>query len=644
MKTKSLALLLILNGFALILVFAVYFYQTVDQSKYKWPEKFSDYQSQFRYSDFYLYAEDGSLINQLRQNFNKRNIVWTSIAEVDPDFLFRLIQQEDKRFYFHPGVDIFALTRALIDLTSDEKKSGASTLTMQLAKKILKLNTKTPLGKLKQIYAAIKLDAVWTKNEILEAYLNTIYFQGEIQGIGTATTFILGKSPNYLSYEEQSVLLKMIKNPNLNYSLLSNEQFHIKNNQQLAYHYHHFLIKQKNQSTIKSDINYELQKFADSTLKQHISALLSKNVHDGSVIVIDNYKKSVIAYVANSGPDLSQNPYVDMIQSYRQLGSTLKPFLYGLAFDKNILDLDSWLQDSPVNIVFPNGTYAPKNHDGIYYGWVHPAQALSSSLNIPAVKTIQLTGVDSFVNNLKIFGFSLNQLPDDYGPSLALGVLDGRLWDLAWAYHKLSTKSVFSKTTHNKLNWILSSPQNRSLTFGQDSILYVPQGFAVKTGTSKDMKDNWCVGYNDAYTIAVWVGNADSTPMQNVLGVTGAAPVWRSIVDYILQKNPTKITSFTDPEDEKSFIQLINNSPSVTYTKTNKIINPLSDSIYAVDPSIPNNQQKIILQADGDQNNLKWKYRNEFLKKPFFDLKKGRHIIELYKNSQKVDQVKILVK
>ncbi|MGZ6486592.1 MAG: transglycosylase domain-containing protein [Pseudobdellovibrio sp.] len=596
-------------------------------------------------SEKYLFSADGRLINQERTDFNKRNLMWTDLSEVSPDLIQKIIRQEDHRFYSHFGVDFAAIGSTVIDnalsLFSEKKFRGASTISMQLAKILFKINTRSIFGKFRQMQLAVALEIKMSKNQILEAYLNSISLSGESQGIGTASLTLFNKTAAYLNESEQLKILSLIKKP----IAAKNQSFENLAPIQLAPHYHHYLLQDQANYKPQSQLDYELQSFAIHTVRKQLEELKNKNVHDAGVLVLNNKNKTVLAYVGNSGSDFSSTPYVDMVQSERQIGSTVKPFLYGTAFDKNIIKLNSWIEDSPVDIVFENGTYSPKNHDQQFHGWVHPATALASSLNVPAVKVIQLVGTESLWTKLKDLNFHLDREPDYYGPSMALGSFEASLWTLTHAFQSfaLTESHVFSPETKMKISWILSHPQNRSLTFGQDSILNTPGAYAVKTGTSKDMKDNWCVGFNKDFTVGVWVGNSDSSPMENVLGVTGAAPIWRDIIDY-LAKNKKSTERLVTDEQEKLFIAEEANSTEPQVFGRSKILSPAANSIYAIDPAIPLKFQKIILEADGPQKNLKWIYKGTELKSKALSLEKGHQKIELFRENKKVDEATFLVK
>lgn len=604
-------------------------------------KSYSDYKNAHQLSHHTLYASDGRVISQIKNDFTKNNLIWTNLKDVDPDFIDRVLYQEDRNFKKHFGINWLSLLKVTWNnILKLDSPRGASTITMQLGKKLFNLNTKNLTGKFRQLVLASKIEYYWNKNQILEAYLNEIYFHKDFQGLATTTTALFQKSPQYLSFDEQTFLLAGIKNPSL--SVWGESKSLNLDRPNWAYHYHQFL-NQQNSNSLTTAIDFDLQKFATQTVRSQLGLLKDRNVNDAAVLIIDNHSGNIMTYVGGSGFDLSQAPYVDMVHAKRQYGSVLKPFLYGLAFDKKILNLDSWLLDAPLTVTFPNGTYAPKNHDEHYFGWIHPSQALGSSLNIPAIKTLQLVGVDAFYLELKKLNFKMTFDSEHYGPALALGVLDGSLWDLTHAYQQLAKEKVFSHKTQQKLNWILSRPQSRSLTFGQDSILNVDQGFAVKTGTSKDMRDNWCVGYNRDFTVGVWVGNSDNSSMHNVLGIDGAGPIWRDLVNFLLKTHPPTDTLVENSVD-LAFNQIEQKAVNPISSEPVQIRSPLNQTIYAYDPGIPAHNQKIRLSASGDQTGLKWKYKDQFLASDKVSLERGWQRVELYKDNVKIDESNFLVK
>jgi penicillin-binding protein 1C len=356
---------------------------------------------------------------------------------------------------------------------------------------------------------------------------------------------------------------------------------------------------------VRSTLDLPLQLAALHAVADQVGGLSAQNARDAAVIVADNRTGAVLAYVGGSGA-YSAAPAVDMAQSLRQAGSTLKPFLYGFAFHKGYLQPNSWLLDEPFEIGLDRGSYEPDNYDHLFHGPVPAKVALASSLNIPAVRVLGLVGVDDFRDLLGRLGFRELEDGDHYGPSLALGTADVTLFDLVQAYVALANggvwkplhflagerpgagKRVLSKAAASQVAAILSDREFRALTFGWDSLLATPYPAAVKTGTSKDMRDNWCVGFTRDFTVGVWVGNASGAPMWAVSGISGAAPVWRTVMDRLQEgrkAEPLPALAAKKSEFERG--------------RFGKILYPPNGAILAVDPDIPPGHQRVLLEASG---------------------------------------------
>jgi penicillin-binding protein 1C len=318
---------------------------------------------------------------------------------------------------------------------------------------------------------------------------------------------------------------------------------------------------------VTSTLDANLQRFARDTLTRTLIELNARahprNVQDGAVVVLDNATGEVLAWVGSSGA-LSGARDVDAVLALRQAGSTLKPFLYAQAIDERRLTTASLLDDAPLDLAAGGGLYIPQNYDKDFKGWVSVRTALGSSLNVPAVRTLVMVTPHRFAKTLTALGLPLTQSGDYYGYSLALGSADVTLLALTNAYRALAnggvagptadlphrpstprdggiepTRRVFSADASFIVTTVLSDNNARTRTFGFDSPLATRFFSAVKTGTSKDMRDNWTVGFTSRYTVGVWVGNADGTPMWDVSGVTGAAPVWAAIVGYLHRRLPS---------------------------------------------------------------------------------------------------------
>lgn len=306
-------------------------------------------------------------------------------------------------------------------------------------------------------------------------------------------------------------------------------------------------------AAIVTTLDAGVQRAALRSLDRHLRELAGRHAEDGAVIVLDNATGDVLAYVGSSG-GLSGAAAVDHAQALRQAGSTLKPFLYAQALEERRLTAASLLDDRPVNLPTGGGLYIPQNYDGHYAGWVSTRAALAASLNVPAVRTLVMVTPHRFHRRLRTLGLPLTEAGDYYGYSLALGSADVPLLALTNAYRALANGGIYGPVRMRRddgvsaaapgvrviaaapayvVGDILSDRHARARTFGLDSPLTTRFWSAVKTGTSKDMRDNWCIGWSQRYTVGVWIGNASGASMRDVSGVSGAAPVWHDVMTYL---------------------------------------------------------------------------------------------------------------
>ena len=317
--------------------------------------------------------------------------------------------------------------------------------------------------------------------------------------------------------------------------------------------------------TVTSTLRAPLQRFAVQALQQQLRELAGRNVEDGAIVVLDNASGEVLAWVGSSGR-LSQATEVDAVLALRQPGSTLKPFLYAQAIGQRRLTAASLVEDSPAHLPTANGLYIPQNYDRQFKGWVSVRTALAASLNVPAVRTLAMVSPDVFFAQLQAVGLPLRESGGYFGLSLALGSSEVQLLQLTNAFRTLANGGRFSpvapaalpepKQKNQRQNLptftraldegaafivgdILSDPNARARTFGTDSVLATRFWSAVKTGTSKDMRDNWAVGWSARYTVGVWVGNASGAAMHDVSGSSGAAPLWAGVMAQLHAREPS---------------------------------------------------------------------------------------------------------
>ncbi len=309
-------------------------------------------------------------------------------------------------------------------------------------------------------------------------------------------------------------------------------------------------------SALRSTLDAPLQRVALNALRRQLGELRGRDVEDGAVLVLDNASGEVLAWVGSSGSELSSAAAVDAVLARRQPGSTLKPFVYALALQQRLITPASLLDDAPLQVAAGAGLYQPQNYDHGYKGVVSARTALASSLNVPAVRVAAMLGPSALFDGLNRAGLRLRESGGYHGLALALGSADVSLLDLTNAYRMLANggghgpvrwqvtpaagaaRAVFDPAVAFIVADILADPVARATTFGLDSPLVTRGWAAVKTGTSKDLRDNWCVGFSRRYTVGVWVGNASGAPMHGVSGISGAAPVWHAVMGHLHAQAP----------------------------------------------------------------------------------------------------------
>jgi penicillin-binding protein 1C len=377
------------------------------------------------------------------------------------------------------------------------------------------------------------------------------------------------------------------------------------------------------------------------SLVRHLLTARDRDVQDGAVLVVENATGDVLAYVGGSG-ELSSARHVDGVRAMRQAGSTLKPFLYGLALEQRLLTPASLLEDAPLEISLAAGLYRPRNYDEQFRGILSLRTALAGSVNVPAVRTLDLVGTEALAAHLRRLGFEgLTESGDYYGPALALGSADVSLWELVNAYRTLANGGVWSPLRTRAeaaqpsrrqpvlspqaaflVSHILADRESRTATFGLENPLATRFWSAAKTGTSKDMRDNWCIGFSSRYTVGVWVGNFSGEPMQDVSGVTGAAPVWLEVMSWLHRSGasralmpPTGLVARTvsfPPGIEPARVEwfLEGTEPQTAgqglAASHPRILAPVSGTTVALDPDIPRSRQRIIFESNGATPLLRW--------------------------------------
>lgn len=660
---------------------------------------YREVRNRYHTSDGTIVDIRGRFLQTIRWNTQERKLAWTEEGEIPETLLMALFLQEDKRFFEHSGVDSLAVLGALKDRFLGNSKRGASTLTMQLAGIFLgtKPGRRSVYDKWEQMNLAREIETTWTKTEILTAYLNLSQFRGELRGLRAASRGLFQKEPSTLSDTESILLVSMLPFPGANSSLLTKRSCilakkigkeelclslesvaktatgkitGLPSTGGIAYHAAQRIFREESDVSsgngkVKTTLDFDLQWKITELAKNILDGLKKQNVAETGILVLDNASGAVLAYVGNL-PE-SSSFYVDALASKRQAGSTLKPFLYALAFEKEVLKPNSILEDSPTEWNAVTGIYRPSNYSDVYHGNVPAKYALASSLNIPAIHVLDLVSVGVFVQRLQDLGFSGLKRADFYGSSLALGSADVTLFELTNAYRTLANGGlssapaffpsqarqalqesgqegnvwtrIYSQSAADTLSEILSNREYRSLSFGLNNHLSTRFFTAVKTGTSQDMRDNWCVGYSKKYTVGVWVGNMDGSPMWDVSGVTGAAPIWNAVMNLLQERDSQGIRPAYEAM-ENSPVRPITESSSIS-----KILVPGNRTIYAIDPDIPEGRQKLHFSASAFLTGSAWildgkKIPEAQNKDVFWKPERGFHILSLQdRNGKIIDSV-----
>ncbi|MFM5894986.1 MAG: penicillin-binding protein 1C, partial [Novosphingobium sp.] len=626
---------------------------------------FADLTGNWKSSEAWLYDRNGGLLDEVRVDFAMRRLAWTPLASISPELRRDVVAAEDHRFESHGGVDWLALGGSLYNRTQGARGRGASTITMQAAAflwpEIGRPGARGWLDKLRQMRAAWALEHRWNKREILEAYLNLAPFRGETQGVGAAALALFGKTPDKLDRRESALLTALLRDPAAPPPVLAARACRLlpandcpalgaladsaasmgrlrSLDPALAPHLAAHLLTKPGMK-VTTTLDPGVQALANDALRHQLQGLGARRVRDGAVVVLDNQSGDVLAYVGGVGLG-STAASVDGASAPRQAGSTLKPHLYAQLIERKWLTAASILDDSPVQLDTASGLYVPRNYDNAFMGPVSARRALANSLNVPAVRALLLDGVQDFRDRLWDLGYDgLEGDGSYYGFSLALGSAEVTLLQQANAYRTLANLGLASpvrmvagdpvETPRQILDpgaaWIvgdiLADASARASTFGVDSALRLPFWAAAKTGTSKAMRDNWCIGYSDRFTVAVWVGNLEGDPMRAISGTSGAAPVWRDVMIGLHQtqagKQPPRPASVQP--DQVNFAQLrepprrdwfLPGTSQATFAsapdfaRRPRIANPVSGAVYAFDPDIPATRQAIGINVTGETAEL----------------------------------------
>lgn len=515
-----------------------------------------------------------------------------------------LIKKEDKFFYYHPGFNPKSMFEALLTKLGFGQRKGSSTITQQLVKNLLEQELERNIkNKLIETIYAISLETHQSKNDILKMYANSLYLGNSVQGIQQASKFYFGLPPELLSQGQILQLLASISSPSKNNpEKTGNQQLAINLSKQLglkpqeltfyspkeikakssdfqpiktAYFEISSFLKNKNFQECQTFVDLELTKKIREIVKRNIDKLTIYNAKNTAVIVLKLPENQILALIGSPEPSSFEESYkIDMLHQERAVGSTIKPLIYLKAFEKNLrpytlVDDREYKYTTAIDLPL-----YPKNFDLKYRGIVSLHYALSNSLNVPTVKVLEYIGLENFYNFLaQDLSFQPVQDFEDYQLGIALGALEmkpielakyftifanqGRLKDINLAKQnscqpkqdhltKAGAEKIIADEQYIQLiNKILSDRKTGIEQFGLKSELNLSQNnYALKTGTSRDFRDSWIIGYTPDFLVGVWVGNADNSPTEELSGQIGAGRIWHEIMELMFNTEYNKKTAF----------------------------------------------------------------------------------------------------
>ena len=484
--------------------------------------------------------------------------------EVDRGYIAQLLAYEDKRFYRHNGVDVLALLRAVGQAVWHGRVvSGASTLTMQVARLLEERPTVTLSAKLRQMRLALALERRRTKTEILHLYLTLAPFGGNLEGIRAASFAYLGKEPTRLTPAEAALLVALPQAPEVRRPDRNHFNAKAARNMVLDRVAEVGVIRQGDVRAGKTEavprtrrafpmhsphladrtvkvgdaalthrltLDLDLQKSLETLIRERATGL--RHPVSAAIVVADHQSGEVLASIGSAGIfDQKRDGWIDMTQAVRSPGSTLKPLIYGLAFEQGVAHPESLIDDRPTRF----GTYTPTNFDDGYHGKVSVRTALQRSLNVPAVALLDAVGPARLMARMRSAG-GAGVLPPGRAPGLAIGLggIGLTLNDLVTIYAgiarggeavQLRTNANGSKGEHRFLSKGAAWQVADILAGAPAPVAATNHQLAFKTGTSYGHRDAWAVGFDGRHVIGVWMGRPDAAPVPGITGIKDAAPL-----------------------------------------------------------------------------------------------------------------------
>ena len=520
-----------------------------------------------------VWSADGELLRVTLASDDQYRL-WTPWKDIGPDLPEAFLLKEDRWFYWHPGVNLFSLTRAAFRSYGGGTRQGGSTLTMQVARMLYHLNTKSPSGKLRQAGLALWLEACYSKRELLEAYLNLVPFGGNIRGAGAASRIYFGKGPERLSPGEALTLAVIPQHPAVRAGRTIHEsglqqarntllqQWAARHRgevprldaperyplPQAAPHFVDVLLGDRSgrSGRITTTLDSQLQRLVEQQIHRYLEQYGERGIRNVSALLADTSDMSIKAWVGSADyNNAAIDGQVNGVLAKRSPGSALKPFVYGLALDQGILHPRTILRDAPSAF----GSFTPENFDGRFFGPVSAEEALIRSRNIPAVWVASQLKQPSLYQFLQGAGVSRMRPEEVYGLALALGGGEVTMEELAGMYAMLANQGLLRRfrtevSARQDAGVRLLSPEAAFITL--DMLQHNPRPdddgsipvrgrwpVAWKTGTSWGFRDAWSAGVAGPYVLIVWVGEFSGKGNASFVGVEAAAPLFFRIVDAL---------------------------------------------------------------------------------------------------------------
>ena len=565
-----------------------------------------------------IFDRNGELLYTL---YADKNQTFVPLAKIPKELQEATISIEDNNFYKHGAVDLRGIARAAYsNIVLKENLQGGSTLTQQLVKTSLLTPERTIERKVKEIVLSFATELMYSKDEIMEMYLNQVPYGGTAYGVGAASRTFFGKEVSELTLAEMAYIAGLPESPST-YSPFGSRPELGKKRQEIVlrrmqeegyitkeereeavkqklvfqkisnpiqaphfvFYIRDLLVKKYGQKAVEeggfkvqTSLDLDIQKFAEDTVASEVAEVARFNVGNGAALVTNPSTGEILAMVGSKDYFDEEHGNVNATISLLQPGSSIKPINYAVGLIKGYSAATPFVDKATCFPSPPNKPYCPKNYDNSYHGVVNMRDSLANSYNIPAVQMLKLNGLDAMIATASAMGISTFTEPERYGLSLTLGGGEVMMTDMATAFgvfanqgyridlhpilkitdrkgevieeYKPPKSPIFGKKVIPSevafiISDILADNSARTPAFGPNSALKVDnQRVSVKTGTTNDYRDNWTIGYTPSYLVAVWVGNNDHTPMTGIVsGITGAAPIWNTIMSHLLEGKKPEI-------------------------------------------------------------------------------------------------------